>query len=73
MNTSDDEKRIYTDFSVRYKLDITIYAGSNKVFIWHPQCNKMFNVDSNVDYFEYEECSLTLIAVLHNESCINLR
>ncbi|MGX6978855.1 cupin domain-containing protein [Vagococcus elongatus] len=53
-NDSKTERLIYIDFSATHDLDVTIYPESKKLGIWSKAFNKIFKINSNVDYFEGE-------------------
>lgn len=53
-NTSPTEKLIYIDFDVIHDMDVTMYPDSNKVAVWGKNVNRVYKIDSNVDYYEGE-------------------
>ena len=53
-NTSATENLVYIDFDVIYDLDVTIYPDSEKIAVWGKDINKVYKLDSNVDYYDGE-------------------
>lgn len=53
-NTSSTEKLVYIDFDVIHDLDVAVYPDSEKIGVWGKNVNKVYNLNSNVDYYEGE-------------------
>lgn len=53
-NTSETENLVYIDFDVIHDLDVTIYPDSNKIGVWGKNINKVYKLESNVDYYDGE-------------------
>lgn len=53
-NTSDAENLVYIDFDVIHDIDVTLYPDSDKIAVWGKGTNKVYEIDSNVDYYEGE-------------------
>ena len=53
-NTSSTENLVYIDFDVIHDLDVTIYPDSDKIAVWGKEINKVYMLDSNVDYYDGE-------------------
>ena len=52
--TSPTEKLIYIDFDVIHDLDVTLYPDSDKIAVWGKNINRVYDLDSNVDYYKGE-------------------
>lgn len=53
-NTSLTEKLVYLDFDTRNPIDITFYPDSGKVGIWGKDISQIYNLRTQVDYYEGE-------------------
>ena len=54
INTSNTENLVYIDFDVIHDIDVTLYPDSDKLAVWGKDTNKVYKLDSNVDYYEGE-------------------
>jgi len=53
-NTSAAEKLTYIDFDVIHDLDVCIYPDSDKIAVWGKDVNRVYELDSAVDYYKDE-------------------
>ena len=53
-NASETENLIYIDFDVIHDLDAAVYPDSGKIGIWGKNINRVYRLDSDVDYYEGE-------------------
>lgn len=54
INTSETENLVYIDFDVIHDVDICLYPDSGKIGVWGKDVNKLFPLDSRVDYYHGE-------------------
>ena len=53
-NLSPTEKLVYIDFDVIHDLDAAVYPDSGKIGVWGKGVNRVYRLDSDVDYYEGE-------------------
>ena len=53
-NTSETENLVYIDFDVIHDVDICLYPDSGKIGVWGKDVNKLFPLESQVDYYQGE-------------------
>ena len=53
-NLSDTELLVYIDFDVAHEIDVAVYPDSRKIGIWGKDTNRLYALDSDVDYYKDE-------------------
>ncbi len=53
-NTSSTENLVYIDFDVIHDIDVCVYPDSGKIGVWGKGVNRVYPMDSDVDYYEGE-------------------
>ena len=50
-NSSATENLVYIDFDVVHDIDVAVYPDSGKIGIWGRDTNRIYDMDSDVDYY----------------------
>ena len=53
-NPSPTETLTYIDFDVIHDLDVCVYPDSDKIAVWGKDVNRVYELDSAVDYYKGE-------------------
>lgn len=53
-NTSATEKLVYIDFDIVHDIDVAVYPDSGKIGVWGKDTNRVYDLDSDVDYYKSE-------------------
>ena len=53
-NISATEWLVYIDFDVVHEIDVAVYPDSRKIGIWGKDTNRVYTLDSDVDYYKDE-------------------